>query len=62
MSTEVMQGLAAPMIGGMITEPLVSLFVFAAIYKLIGWRRLAAAVPAGARWRGPCAGTMRRLR
>lgn len=39
---EVMQRLAAPMIGGMITAPLLSLFVLPAIYKLIGWRRLAA--------------------
>ena len=39
---EVMQRLAAPMVGGMITAPLLSLFVLPAIYKLIGWRRLAA--------------------
>jgi Cu(I)/Ag(I) efflux system membrane protein CusA/SilA len=39
---EVMQRLAAPMIGGMITAPLLSLFVLPAIYKLIGWQRLAA--------------------
>lgn len=42
---EVMQRLAAPMIGGMITAPLLSLFVLPAIYKLIGWRRLAAPLP-----------------
>ncbi|MES2119731.1 MAG: CusA/CzcA family heavy metal efflux RND transporter [Pseudomonadota bacterium] len=36
---EVMQRLAAPMVGGMITAPLLSLFVLPAIYKLIGWRR-----------------------
>jgi Cu(I)/Ag(I) efflux system membrane protein CusA/SilA len=35
---EVMQRLAAPMIGGMITAPLLSLFVLPAIYKLIGRR------------------------
>jgi Cu(I)/Ag(I) efflux system membrane protein CusA/SilA len=36
---EVMQRLAAPMIGGMITAPLLSLFVIPAIYKLLGRRR-----------------------
>ena len=40
---EVMQRLAAPMMGGMITAPLLSLFVLPAIYKLIGVRRLAPA-------------------
>ena len=30
------------MVGGMITAPLLSLFVLPAIYKLIGRRRLAA--------------------
>ena len=40
---EVMQRLAAPMIGGMITAPLLSLFVLPAVYKLIGWRRLSIA-------------------
>jgi len=39
--SEVMQRLAAPMVGGMITAPLLSLFVLPAIYKLIGWKRLA---------------------
>ncbi|MEO6361344.1 MAG: efflux RND transporter permease subunit, partial [Sphingomicrobium sp.] len=39
---EVMQRLAAPMIGGMITAPLLSLFVLPAIYKLIGVDRLVA--------------------
>ncbi len=39
--SEVMQRLAAPMIGGMITAPLLSLFVLPAIYKLLGRRRLA---------------------
>lgn len=42
---EVMQRLAAPMVGGMITAPLLSLFVLPAIYKLIGWQRLAAPAP-----------------
>ena len=37
---EVMQRLAAPMVGGMITAPLLSLFVLPAIYKLIGRKRL----------------------
>ena len=37
--SDVMQRLAAPMIGGMITAPLLSLFVLPAIYKLLGRRR-----------------------
>ena len=37
--SEVMQRLAAPMVGGMITAPLLSLFVIPAIYKLLGARR-----------------------
>ena len=37
--SEVMQRLAAPMIGGMITAPLLSLFVLPALYKLLGRRR-----------------------
>ena len=43
--SEVMQRLAAPMIGGMITAPLLSLFVLPAIYKLLGPKRLAAKAP-----------------
>jgi Cu(I)/Ag(I) efflux system membrane protein CusA/SilA len=38
---EVMQRLAAPMVGGMVTAPLLSLFVLPAIYKMLGWRRLS---------------------
>ena len=38
---EVMQRLAAPMVGGMITAPLLSLFVIPAIYKLLGPARLS---------------------
>jgi len=38
---EVMQRLAAPMIGGMITAPLLSLFVIPVIYKLLGIKRLS---------------------
>ncbi|MES2136348.1 MAG: CusA/CzcA family heavy metal efflux RND transporter [Pseudomonadota bacterium] len=41
---EVMQRLAAPMVGGMITAPLLSLFVLPAIYKLLGPKRLAGEV------------------
>jgi Cu(I)/Ag(I) efflux system membrane protein CusA/SilA len=37
--SEVMQRLAAPMVGGMITAPLLSLFVLPAIYKLLGFQR-----------------------
>ena len=40
--SEVMQRLAAPMVGGMITAPLLSLFVLPASYKLIGRRRFRA--------------------
>ena len=36
-----MQRLAAPMVGGMITAPLLSLFVLPAVYKLLGRRRFA---------------------
>ena len=39
--SEVMQRLAAPMVGGMITAPLLSLFVLPAIYKLLGPERLS---------------------
>jgi Cu(I)/Ag(I) efflux system membrane protein CusA/SilA len=38
---EVMQRLAAPMVGGMITAPLLSLFVIPAVYKLMSVKRLA---------------------
>ncbi|MDQ8757385.1 CusA/CzcA family heavy metal efflux RND transporter [Sphingosinicella sp. LHD-64] len=37
--SEVMQRLAAPMVGGMITAPLLSLFVLPALYKLLGRKR-----------------------
>lgn len=40
--SEVMQRLAAPMIGGMITAPLLSLFVLPAIYKLLGHQRFVS--------------------
>ncbi|GGQ04131.1 efflux RND transporter permease subunit [Shewanella litoralis] len=39
---EVMQKIAAPMVGGMVTAPLLSLFVIPAIYLLIYGRRLPA--------------------
>ncbi|HVL29438.1 MAG TPA: efflux RND transporter permease subunit, partial [Sphingomicrobium sp.] len=42
---EVMQRLAAPMVGGMITAPLLSLFVLPAIYKLLGSKRLLVEAP-----------------
>ena len=41
--SEVMQRLAAPMVGGMITAPLLSLFVLPAIYKLLGVTRFLRA-------------------
>ena len=40
----VMKRIAAPMVGGMITAPLLSLFVVPAIYKLLGPKRLAGQV------------------
>jgi Cu(I)/Ag(I) efflux system membrane protein CusA/SilA len=39
--SEVMQRIAAPMVGGMVTAPLLSLFVIPAIYLLWRRRRLA---------------------
>jgi len=42
--SEVMQRIAAPMVGGMITAPLLSLFVIPALYLLIEGRRLKAEV------------------
>ena len=43
--SEVMQRLASPMVGGMITAPLLSLFVLPAIYKLLGRKRLLSPAP-----------------
>lgn len=57
--SEVMSRIAAPMIGGMITAPLLSLFIIPAVYKLM-WlrrhRRLAANV-----CRPPAASNCRRV-
>ncbi len=39
--SEVMQRIAAPMVGGMITAPLLSMIVIPAAYLLIRQRRLA---------------------
>jgi Cu(I)/Ag(I) efflux system membrane protein CusA/SilA len=47
--SEVMRRIAAPMVGGMITAPLLSLFVIPAIYLLWQRRELAAARRAGER-------------
>jgi len=46
--SEVMQRIAAPMIGGMITAPLLSLFVIPAAYRLLRRRQCVRAEPAGA--------------
>lgn len=43
--SEVMSRIAAPMIGGMITAPLLSLFIIPAAYKLIWLRRHKKACP-----------------
>ncbi|MEN8663771.1 MAG: efflux RND transporter permease subunit, partial [Polycyclovorans sp.] len=40
--SEIMQRIAAPMIGGMITAPLLSMLVLPAAYLLLHRRRLAA--------------------
>lgn len=42
--SEVMQRLAAPMIGGMITAPLLSMLVLPAIYKLMGAKRFVSSL------------------
>ena len=41
--SEVMQRIAAPMVGGMITAPLLSLFVIPAAWRLLQERRLRTA-------------------
>ena len=46
--SEVMQRIAAPMVGGMITAPLLSLFVIPVIYLLWKGRGVGAAVEAEA--------------
>ncbi|WP_377705533.1 efflux RND transporter permease subunit [Pseudoduganella sp. UC29_71] len=47
--SEVMQRIAAPMVGGMITAPLLSMFVVPAVYLLIRRRSIRAAVAATTR-------------
>ncbi len=42
--SEVMQRIAAPMVGGMITAPLLSMLVLPAAFKLVGIRRLRRAI------------------
>ncbi|SIR11221.1 Cu(I)/Ag(I) efflux system membrane protein CusA/SilA [Janthinobacterium sp. TND4EL3] len=44
--SEVMQRIAAPMVGGMITAPLLSMFVVPAVYLLLRRRQIRAASPA----------------
>ncbi|ABM94589.1 efflux RND transporter permease subunit [Methylibium petroleiphilum] len=46
--SEVMQRIAAPMVGGMVTAPLLSMFVVPAIYRLVRRRRRASAGEAAA--------------
>ena len=43
--SEVMQRIAAPMVGGMVTAPLLSLFVVPAVYLLLRNPRVAKASP-----------------
>ena len=43
--TEVMQRIAVPMIGGMVSSTVLTLVVIPAIYGLVKGRRLAAAAP-----------------
>jgi Cu(I)/Ag(I) efflux system membrane protein CusA/SilA len=45
--SEIMQRIAAPMVGGMVTAPLLSMLVIPAAYLLIRGRRLPAVVPSG---------------
>ncbi len=45
--SEVMQRIAAPMVGGMITAPLLSMFVVPAVYLLMRRSRSRVAAPAG---------------
>jgi hypothetical protein len=47
--SEVMQRIAAPMVGGMITAPLLSMFVIPAAYLLMQGRKVGRKKPAGAR-------------
>jgi Cu(I)/Ag(I) efflux system membrane protein CusA/SilA len=42
--SEIMSRIAAPMVGGMVTAPLLSLFVIPAAYRLMRWRPQFAAV------------------
>ncbi len=44
--SEVMSRIAAPMVGGMLSAPLLSLFVVPAAYRLMRRRKLAASAPA----------------
>ncbi|HUX74220.1 MAG TPA: CusA/CzcA family heavy metal efflux RND transporter [Steroidobacteraceae bacterium] len=46
--SEVMRSIAAPMVGGMITAPLLSMLVIPVVYRLIERRRLHAGRPLGA--------------
>lgn len=43
--SEVMQRIAAPMVGGMITAPLLSMFVVPAVYLLVRRKQIRSAVP-----------------
>ncbi len=45
--SEVMQRIAAPMVGGMVSAPLLSLFVVPVVYRLLRQRRLGGAQGAG---------------
>ncbi|MBU6405451.1 MAG: hypothetical protein KGQ84_12185, partial [Proteobacteria bacterium] len=47
--SEVMRSIAAPMVGGMITAPLLSMLVIPVGYRLLERRRLRAGRPLGAR-------------
>jgi len=50
--SEIMQRIAAPMVGGMITAPLLSMFVIPAAYSLLR-RRQAGTAPIAARTQVP---------
>lgn len=53
--SEIMQRLAAPMVGGMVTAPLLSLFVLPALYRLLGRKRFVQEGGEGAADRPPAA-------
>ena len=54
--SDVMQRIAAPMVGGMITAPLLSMFVVLAVYLLMRRRQLRATAALATQAREPLTG------